>query len=149
MTITKKRLYGYDGVVTVREARTAIDGPAIGTWTPDNLNAGEISGGVVADDVTLDAREWSHVYVVLDFVDGSGNPHAGGIGTVTMLMAVPDANGTNGRRWKEVSTASGLDGDSATSFEPVGHDVAFRLDNLVLSGATSVSIKITGQQRIE
>jgi hypothetical protein len=148
MAITKKRLYGHDGVVTVREERTAADAPAAGSWTPDNLNAAEISGGVVADDVTLDAREWEEVYLSIDFVDAAGAPVAGGTVDVDFLLSVPQVGGTRGRRWKVASSVSSLSGDDLAPIPSSGHDCAFRLTAVSLGGANKVNIRVTGGKKI-
>lgn len=141
MAITKKRVYSEDGIAILREERTAADAAA---WTPDNLSAGEISGGVTADDVTLDAREWSAVNLYVDFVDAGGAPHAGGTVTVSTLFSVRDDGATNGRRWKERDVVTDMTGLDVSSIDVDGHNVAFRIDALALGGATNASLKVTG-----
>lgn len=146
--VSKLRLYGEDGIVTVRDAKTIADAPASGTWSPDNLNAAEIAASVVADDVTLDAREWETVNLFADFVDGAGAPHAGGSVDVTLLLATPDGGASTGRRWKERMFVEALTGSIVMDVPVDGHDVAFRADVLDLNGATSVLLKVTGGRRL-
>jgi len=136
MSVTKQRLYDHRAVVAVRSSRTAIDAAA---WTPDNLIVPE-----TADGVTLDAREWQSVQLVVDFEDAGGAPVAGGSVDVAFLMATRDPAAASGRRWKEFGSSAGVTGDDAVSVAAAGHDVAVRLDALTLSGATSVSLKVTG-----
>lgn len=141
MTITKRRLYGRDGIVTVRDARDAVDAS---DWTPDNLSAGEISGGVTTDSVTLDAREWEDLRVVACFTK-LGVPDPGGSVGVFLLMSIPDATGTCGRLWREMGTAVTLTSTISTLLEEIdGHDVAVRIDALTLGTADAVTLKITG-----
>lgn len=146
--VTKRRLYGEDGIAILRSEKTAADAPASGSWTPDNLNALEITGGLVADDVTLDAREWESANLYIDFVDGSGDPHDGGTMDVALLLAVPDSAATSGRRWKLRQTISALGGTMVTNIPLDGHDVAVRIDAVALGGATSGTIKVTGGRRL-
>jgi hypothetical protein len=144
MSITKNRLLGHDAVVAVRAARTAADSPPAGAWTPDNLNAGE-SG---PDEAILDAREWDTVRVIADFYDGSGNPAQGGSVDLMPLIATREPAGTIGRRWRELTAVTGL---AAAAVEvPVnGHNAAFRITGVVLGGAATVVIKVTGGVTIE
>lgn len=139
---TKQRLYSQDAAATVRPDRTAADAA---TWTPDNLSAPEISGGVVADDVTLDAREWAEVQVVVDFSDGSGGLVTGGSVDLVPLIATPSPLASGGRVWRALATISGLASSGISAAVPVNaHDVAFRISALTLSGAADVSVRVTG-----
>lgn len=139
--ITKRRLYAQDATTIVRDARGIQDAAA---WTPDNLSAGEISGGVTADDVTLDAREWRTVRLVIDFEQPAGTPHAGGNVTVTPLYSTPDPNSPNGRRWRAGTSTGAFTSSDFVEVAPEGHDVAFRITALALSGADIGILKVTG-----
>lgn len=136
------RLYGPDGVATVRTVRTVADAPASGLWNPDNLNADEIAGSVVADDVTLDALQWDNVRLVAIF---SGSPLGSELVEVEPLIAVPDpSDPINSRTWATLSKftlSPELDTDIA---EVTGHSCAFRMTSLNLNGATDVTLQVTG-----
>lgn len=139
--ITKRRLYGQDATTVVRDARGIQDAAA---WTPDNLSAGEVTGGVTADDVTLDAREWRTVRLVVDFEQPAGTPHAGGTITVLPLFSTPDPNSPNGRKWREGTSSGIMTDDSFVEVATEGHDVAFRITALALAGADIAILKVTG-----
>ena len=133
-----RRLYNTDGNAVVREARTAADAA---DWTPNNLSAGEISGGVVAYDVCLDAREWSSVRLYPEFV---GTPVGTPAVTVEPLIALDSASG---RIWSAMSAVA----MNAGKYQDVvvnGHFVAFRITILALNGTTSVSLHVTGGAKI-
>jgi len=85
--MARLRLYGPKGSSEVRRDRSVVDAT---DWTPDNLSAGETIGGLVADDVTLAAREWQDVRIVADF---HGSPLGSESVEVEPLIAVPDPNG--------------------------------------------------------
>jgi hypothetical protein len=146
MTITKRRLYAQDATSVVRDARGIQDAAS---WTPDNLSAGEVSGGVTADDVTLDAREWKTLRLVVDFEQPAGTPHAGGTVDVTPLYSTPDPNSPNGRKWREGSATGAFDSDAFVEVAPEGHDVAFRITALALTGADIAILKVTGGELFE
>lgn len=140
MTITKQRLYGVGGVATLRSLRDAVDAS---DWTPDHLSAGEISGGVVADDVTLDAREWTSLRVIANY-SLLGVPDPGGSVDIMLLMAIPDPTASNGRIWKELGTTITLTGTISYVVQTVdGHDIAARIDALTLGTADAVTLQVT------
>jgi len=138
--ITKQRLYGVGGVATVRSLRDAVDAA---DWTPDNLSVGEIGGGVTADSVTLDAREWSFLRVIADF-SLSGLPDPGGSLDVFLLMSTYDPTAPMARRWKEMGTTITLTDGVSSDIEDInGHDIAVRIDALTLGTADAVTIRFT------
>ena len=140
--MARLRLYGPKGSSEVRRDRSVVDAT---DWTPDNLSAGETIGGLVADDVTLAAREWQDVRIVADF---HGSPLGSESVEVEPLIAVPDPNG-GVRKWSTLpkfTLTPNLDGELA----PVGgHDCAFRITALALDGATDVSLLATGGRIIQ
>ncbi len=144
MAITKQRLHSHDASRIVRSDRTAADAPTSGSWTPDNLNANEIAANVVADDVTLDAREWSTVRVMVDFEDVAGDPATGTSVNVTPLISVPLANQPTGRFWKELAAITGLTANDAVEVSVHAHDSAFRLTAVTLGAAHHLKLRVTG-----
>lgn len=142
MAITKKRLYSQDATAPVREERTAADAAA---WSPDNLSGGEVGAGIVADDVTLDAREWDDVRLVVDFTDGAGGLVTGGSVDVVPMISTPNDLASTGRVWRDLAAISGLASGAVSADVPVrGHDVAFRLSAVTLSGAVDATLRVTG-----
>jgi hypothetical protein len=144
MAITKLRLLSHDASTVVRNDRTAVDAPAAGSWTPDNLNADEIAANVTADDVTLDAREWSIVRLMVDFEDVAGDPAAGTSVNVTPLISVPLANQPTGRFWKALAAVTGLTANDAIEVSVHAHDCAFRLTAVTLGAAHHLKLRVTG-----
>lgn len=138
---TKRRLYSQDATVVVRDDLGIQDAAA---WTPDNLSAGEITAGVVADDVTLDAREWDTVRLVVDFETTAGAPHVGGTVTITPLVATPYPNNAGGRKWRELASTGALGSGAIYEVATEGHDVAFRVTALALAGADVAIVRTTG-----
>jgi hypothetical protein len=149
MAITKQRLHSQDASTIVRNDRDAADSPASGDWTPDNLNADEISGGVVADDVILDAREWSSVRLMVDFEDAAGDPASGTSVDITPLIGVPQANQATGRFWKELTAVTTLTAAQAIEVDVHAHDCAFRITAVTLGGADHFKLRVTGGVRSE
>lgn len=139
----KKRLYSQDAAVVVRPNRAASDAA---DWTPDNLSAGEISAGVIAEAVTLDAREWDDVQLVADW-EKLGVADVGGALTIEILIATPDAISTVGRRWRILSTVASLTTGITALAAVRGHDAAFRITALTLGTADKVQLKVTGGTR--
>jgi hypothetical protein len=110
------------------------------------LSAGEISSGVIAEAVTLDAREWDDVQLVADW-EKLGVPDAGGALTIEVLIATPDAISTVGRRWRILSTVASLTSGITALAAVRGHDSAFRITALTLGTADKVQLKVTGGNR--
>lgn len=138
---TKRRLYAPDATTVVRDELGIQDAA---DWSPDNLSAGEIAGGVTADDVILDAREWKTIRLVVDFEQPAGTPHAGGTVTITPLVSTPDPNSPLGRKWR-AGTSTGAFGSSGfIEVTPEGHDIAFRVTALALAGADIAIVRVTG-----
>lgn len=137
-------LFGHEGRTDVRVERGAADAPAAGAWTPDNLNANEISASVEADDVILAAAEWEDVRLVAYF---NGSP--GGAETVTVqplrAVRVPVAPG---REWISAGDPIDLAPHGASSLVLTdGADYAFRITAVTLDSADDVTLFVTGGQR--
>lgn len=139
--MAKKVLYASSGVARARSARAAVDAPASGVWSPDNLNANEIAAPLTADDVTLRGHDWQDVRLVARF---AGAPNGAESVEVEPLIAVPDPANPTQRVWAVLpkeTLAPNLD----TGVVAIrGHDAAFRITALTLGTATSVSIDVTG-----
>lgn len=140
----KKVLYGSDGVARVRAERAAADAPAAGVWTPDNLNADEIAAPLVADDVTLRGHDWQTVRLVARF---GGTPDGSESVEVETLIAVPDPTDPIGARsWVTLPKVTLAPALATMEVLIRGHNAAFRITDLTLGTATSVSIDVTGGQ---
>lgn len=137
---------GSGGVVRVRTGRTTADAPAVGDWTPDNLNAAEIAANKVPEDFILDATMWRSVRLAINY---AGTKNGAETITVVPLVAIKDANGTNGRRWARLpAIVVGAGADMATDLADVdGHLCAFRITALALGTATSVAVDATSGVR--
>lgn len=141
--MAKVILFGETGRAVVRLERTAIDAPASGAWTPDNLNAAEISGGVVADDVILRASDWEDVRVVAEF---TGSFTGSETVTVQPLRSVY-ATAVPGRVWVPIGDPVDLAPHLGSSLVLAdGGDLAFRITALTLDGGTNVTLLVTGGQ---
>lgn len=139
----KRILHGAQGRADVREGRGAIDDAA---WTPDNLSAGEIGGGVLADDVTLEGRGWEDVRVVAFF--GAGFAGSETV-TVQVLRSLRDPAGSNGRLWVPQGAALVLAPHGTLSGDvQADADLAFRITVLTLNGAADLSLFVTGGTRV-
>ena len=139
----KKRLYSQDASITVRPNRAVADAA---DWTPDNLSAGEISGGIVADTVILDGREWDDVQLVADW-ELLGVPNAGGSAAIEVLISTPDSISPRGRRWRIIATISSLTSGISALAGIRGHDSAFRITALTMGTADKVQLRVTGGTR--
>lgn len=143
--MAKVILYGETGRAVVRLERTAIDAPASGAWTPDNLNAAEISGGVVSDDVILRASDWEDVRVVAEFEAGAG---ASAAVTLQALRALRSTT-VPGRVWIPIGDPFELTPSLASELVLAdGADIAVRVTALTLDGGANVTVSVTGGQRI-
>ena len=126
-------LNGTDGQVTVRPSLDAVDAPADGDWTPDNLNDGQEG---TADSFILDARMWESVRVYA-LIDGAPSDAV----TVVPVVAV---KGESGRDWLELEPVPLEHLESA--LVPVhGHLCAFRVS--ALSASAAAVVKVTGGQQ--
>lgn len=139
----KKRLYSQDASITVRPNRAVADAS---DWSPDNLSAGEISGGIVADTVILDGREWDDVQLVADW-ELLGVPDAGGSMNISVLISTPDSISPVGRRWRVIATISSLTSGISALAGIRGHDSAFRITSLTMGTADKVQLRVTGGTR--
>ena len=139
----KKRLYSQDAAITVRPDRAVADAA---NWTPDNLSAGEISGGIIADTVTLDGREWDDIQLIADW-EKTGAPDVGGSANVEVLISTPDPISTLSRRWRIIATISGLTSGISALAGIRGHDSAFRITSLTMGTADKVQLRVTGGTR--
>lgn len=137
-------LFGETGRATVR-SRAVIDAPAAGDWTPDNLNADEISGSVAADDVILRADDWEDVRIIAQFI---GTPTGSETVSIQAIRSVWKATAP-GRDWIPIGDEFPLAPNLASELVLVdGGDMAFRITALTLDGATSVAFVATGGQRL-
>lgn len=144
MATLLKQLYSPDAKVNAREGRTAADSPAAGAWTPDNLNADEISADVAYKDVVFDGRRWDSVQVMPVFTDGAGAVVDGTSVDVTPLVEVRDPAASNGRIWVALAATGAITDDVLTAVVVEGHLMAFRITAVTLGAATDVGLAITG-----
>lgn len=136
--MAKLQIHGPRGRIDARLERVAVDAPAAGDWTPDNLNADEISEPLEADDVTLRADIWEDVRVLALF-----NGTNGGSESVTLqaLRAVWVEGAA--RRWIPLGDPFVLTPDADSELVLAdGADLGFRITDLTLDTSDSVTVAV-------
>lgn len=136
-----QQLHGPDGRALIRQGRTAADAPAVGAWTPDNLNAGEL---FTPYQVTLNGRPWETVRVTPVFTDGAGSVVNGTNVSLVPLIAVPEPLAPLGRVWRELTAIATLTDDAVAEVAVEGHLLSFRITAVTLGAATDVRVVATG-----